>query len=403
MRSAYPDRVYYKWLVPVAAALVLWAAGYCGDGLTGAASMAGGKIAYAEEAADAPALITGIDVRRQEQDTLVTISGSKPLTYTAVKLQTPLKIMVDMPDCTMEKTMGPGGVDSDLVSEVTSQAIQKGEKNYLRVEIALRKDVTYTVNAELSNLVIRMTAAANPVQTVEAEAEAVTEVEPFAEAEAVAEAEAFGVEAAPVEEDLWAMEEIPETAEAEPWSLEIGSGASTEELMGIAEEAEVESALAIEAEPAVEETTAKELPERKITVPPLALPTKDDIQKMVKESITANMTAILSSIDIKEAVFATLTPLLKDSVEKVLWEVAPDLVEKMLKEMLKGSLESLTKEVEKVMVAGGAGKFIPTPWPAWRLSGFRPVVSSWAVRKRRKIAAAMKDPMRFARRVFGWA
>ncbi len=146
MRSAYPDRVYHKWLVPAAAALVLLAAGYCSDGLTGAASMAGGKIAYAEEAADAPALITGIDVSRQEQDTLVTISGSKPLTYTAVKLQAPLKIMVDMPDCTMEKTMGPGGVDSDLVSEVTSQAIQKGERNYLRVEIALKKDVTYTVN-----------------------------------------------------------------------------------------------------------------------------------------------------------------------------------------------------------------------------------------------------------------
>ena len=184
---------------------------------------------------------------------------------------------------------------------------------------------------------------------VEAEAEAVTEAEPFAEAEAVAEAEVFGIEAAPVEEDLWAMEEIPETAETEPWSLEIGTGASTEELIGIAEEAEVESALAIEAEPAVEETKAKEMPERKITVPEVALPTKDDIQKMVKESITANMTAILSSIDIKEVVFATLTPLLKDSVEKVLWEVAPDLVEKMLKEMLKGSLESLTKEVEKVI------------------------------------------------------
>ena len=184
---------------------------------------------------------------------------------------------------------------------------------------------------------------------VEAEAEAVTEAEPFAEAEAVAEAEPFGIEAAPVEEDLWAMEEIPETAEAEPWSLETGSGASTEELIGIAEEAEVEAALAIEAEPAVKEAASKEMPERKIAVPEVALPTKDDIQKMVKESITANMTAILSSIDIKEAVLATLTPLLKDSVEKVLWEVAPDLVEKMLKEMLKGSLESLTKEVEKVI------------------------------------------------------
>jgi hypothetical protein len=40
---------------------------------------------------------------------------------------------------------------------------------------------------------------------------------------------------------------------------------------------------------------------------------------------------------------------MKDSVEKILWEVAPDLVERMLKEMLKGALESLTKEVEKVI------------------------------------------------------
>jgi CheY-like chemotaxis protein len=181
------------------------------------------------------------------------------------------------------------------------------------------------------------------------EAEAVMEAEPFAEVEAVAEAEPFGIEAAPVEEDLWAMEEIPEAAEAEPWSLEIGSGASTEELIGIAEEAEVESALAIEAEPAVEETKTKEAPAKRVAVPEVALPTKDDIQKIVKEAITENMAALLSSIDIKETVLATLTPLLKDSVEKVLWEVAPDLVEKMLKEMLKGSLESLTKEVEKVI------------------------------------------------------
>jgi CheY-like chemotaxis protein len=182
-----------------------------------------------------------------------------------------------------------------------------------------------------------------------AEAEAVTETEAFAEAEAVAEAEPFGIEAAPVEEDLWAMEEIPETAEAEPWSLETGSGASTEELIGIAEEAEVESALAIEAEPAVEDMKTKAAVERKVAVPEVALPTKDDIQKMVKDSVTDSITALLSSIDIKQAVLTTLTPLLKDSVEKVLWEVAPDLVEKMLKEMLKGSLESLTKEVEKVI------------------------------------------------------
>jgi len=169
MRSAYPERVYYKWLVLAAAALALWGVGYHSDTLTTAGLTAGGSIAHAQETADAPARITGITVSRQEQDTQVTISGSRPLTYTVVKLQSPLKILVDIPDCTMEKTMGPGGIDSDLVSEVTSQALQKGEMTYLRVEIALKKDVTYTVNAELSDLVIRMTGSEAPATTAEQE------------------------------------------------------------------------------------------------------------------------------------------------------------------------------------------------------------------------------------------
>ena len=169
MRSAYPERVYYKWLVLAAAALALWGVGYHSDTLTTAGLAAGGSIAHAQEEADAPARITGITVSRQEQDTQVTISGSRPLTYTVVKLQSPLKIMVEIPDCTMEKTMGPGGIDSDLVSEVTSQALQKGERTYMRVEIALKKDVTYTVNAELSDLIIRMAGSGAPATTVEQE------------------------------------------------------------------------------------------------------------------------------------------------------------------------------------------------------------------------------------------
>jgi hypothetical protein len=61
------------------------------------------------------------------------------------------------------------------------------------------------------------------------------------------------------------------------------------------------------------------------------------------------MSSLVASLDIKETVLASLMPLMKDSVEKILWEVAPDLMERMLKEMLKGTLESLTKEVEKVI------------------------------------------------------
>ena len=169
MRSAYPERICHKWLVLAAAALALWGVGHHGDTVTGSALTAGGSIAHAEEAADAPARITGITVSRQEQDTQVTISGSRPLTYTVVKLPSPLKVLVDIPDCTMDRTMGPGAIDSDLVSEVTSQALQKGDRSYLRVEITLKQDVTYTVNTELSNVIIRMTGADAPAATAEKE------------------------------------------------------------------------------------------------------------------------------------------------------------------------------------------------------------------------------------------
>lgn len=164
------------------------------------------------------------------------------------------------------------------------------------------------------------------------------------DAEAIIEAEPLGVETSPLEEDLWAIEETPESEEIEAWPLE-ASEAGSVELISVAEEAEAE-AVSVAEQPVVEKPAPAE---RKVSVPDTELPSNTDLQNIFKESIDKNVSSLLSSVDIKQTVIATLTPLLKDSVEKILWEVAPDLVEKMLKEMLKGSLESLTKEVEKVI------------------------------------------------------
>lgn len=161
------------------------------------------------------------------------------------------------------------------------------------------------------------------------------------------EAEAVSPDEVSVEEDLWAAEEIPEVAEVEGWPVEEGADIGTEELLEIPEEVEVE------AEVAAEEITPpgeKAVPAGvKIGIPEVELPSKDELKDIFGNTVNEQISSLLSSLDIKEAILASLTPLLKDSVEKILWEVAPDLVERMLKEMLKGSLESLTKEVEKVI------------------------------------------------------
>ncbi len=163
--------------------------------------------------------------------------------------------------------------------------------------------------------------------------------------EGIFEAEAVGLEETPVEEDLWSMEEISETAEPAGWPEEEEAGAGTEELIEFAEEAEVgaEGRVAEETKPSLIEKVRPE--DVKIGVPEVEFPSKDEIEKIFEEKISS----FLSSIDLKEDILSALTPLLKDSIEKILWEVAPDLVERMLKDMLKGALESLTKEVEKVI------------------------------------------------------
>ncbi|MBI5639546.1 MAG: response regulator [Nitrospirae bacterium] len=167
------------------------------------------------------------------------------------------------------------------------------------------------------------------------------------EAEFEEKAEAVEVAA---EEDLWAMEEISATPE-EGFAAE----AAVEE-----EAAGIEAAFEIEEEElpkkpeyvaAAPEPVAEARPEarKEITVQEVAMPTREEILAMIERSVNEKVSSMIAGVDIKEILISSLAPSLKDSIEKILWELTPDLVEKMLKEVLKGSISSLTSEVEKVI------------------------------------------------------
>jgi CheY-like chemotaxis protein len=200
------------------------------------------------------------------------------------------------------------------------------------------------INASLT----MSSSAAEEVAEVEGiEAEAVgEEVFELAEeaAEAVEAGEAAGVAGA--EEDLWSMEEVPEIVE------EGGAGAvpeeeGLEETFEISEEAaSPEAALAAPAEeaerPASRAAGAALMPEA-------AVLSRDEMMAAFEKTVKESVSSFLSSLDIRDVLLASLAPAMKESAEKVLWEIAPELAEKMLKEILKGSLASLTSEVEKVI------------------------------------------------------
>ncbi len=186
-------------------------------------------------------------------------------------------------------------------------------------------------------------------------------VELAEEAEAVT---AEGVEVASAEEDLWAMEDIPAGSEA------VAAGVAEEEATGIEafELGEEEAAPALEAfaeaepekfvvpepvhiEPAREPISriAPSQPVREHAAPEVALPGREELEAIFRKSVDERVAAFLAGVDIKDALLASLAPAMKDSIDKVLWEVAPELVEKVVRETMKGAFSSLAKEIEKVI------------------------------------------------------
>ncbi len=209
---------------------------------------------------------------------------------------------------------------------------------------------------ESQELISKINAALTMASAGEGEAAfAGAAEEPFEiaeEAEEISDADE-GVEVADLEEDLWAMEEVDEASEEFP-----AEAVAEEDLL--ATEAEIELPEAEFPKVAVPETGVAQ-PEaeterlvtapaaREVAMPAVSLPSKEELLGVFEKTIRDRTSTFLPTMDIKEAMLASLMPALKDSIDKILWEIAPEIVEKMMREALKGSMASLTKEIEKVI------------------------------------------------------
>ena len=192
------------------------------------------------------------------------------------------------------------------------------------------------------NSALTMGAAGGPEEMPFAE----TEEEAIAIMEEAGETSgAEAVEMVGAEEDLWAMEgaseEIGELAEeVVPEEEETG----IEEAFEISDEAMFSSPAARIPEPFAQPAARAEF-----AMPEVAAPSKEEVLKLFDKAVREKVTAVLASSDIRDAVMASLASSMKESVEKILWEVTPELVEKMLKQVLAGSFSSLSGQIEKVI------------------------------------------------------
>ncbi|MDP3260108.1 MAG: response regulator [Thermodesulfovibrionales bacterium] len=210
---------------------------------------------------------------------------------------------------------------------------------------------------ESQELISKINAALVSASTMEETAEAVEAVE----------AEVFA-EAVGAEEDLWAMEAVEGVAVEAPAGIE---EVSAEEEVSIAQalEAAEQGAggfeVAEEAEAEAEEMTVEDIAVPPVfkeqvipapakiqvrkEIPEIQIPSKEELISLFKKAVDERVASALSAIDIKNVMLESLTPLLKDSIDKILWEMAPELTDKLVKEVLQSSLASLSKEIEKIM------------------------------------------------------
>ena len=165
MKSGLPLRGCNKTLKILMMFLILWGISTHIQEQFDFPSLLQEKIALAEEggALDEPSIVKGIEVTKQEKDSIVTIKASKPLTYTVVKLKKPLKIVVDIPDFTADTSIEPAKVNNGVINEIINKEIDKGGRKFCRIEIGLNKDADYEVSTKLSDLIIRIARPADLV------------------------------------------------------------------------------------------------------------------------------------------------------------------------------------------------------------------------------------------------
>ncbi|MDA8083524.1 MAG: response regulator [Nitrospiraceae bacterium] len=155
------------------------------------------------------------------------------------------------------------------------------------------------------------------------------------------------------EEDLWAMEDITETpdalaaeelTDADVFAAEAMPEVQAEDVFKEfpmpQPEPVIPAAAAVVAEPAAP---------REVRIQEVALPSREEITALIDRKVSEQASALFASLDLKDALLAALAPMLKDSIEKILWEMAPELVEKVTKETIKGAFSSISSEVEKVL------------------------------------------------------
>lgn len=156
-----------------------------------------------------------------------------------------------------------------------------------------------------------------------AEEEPVFDLAEEAEASTTAEVSASG------EEDLW-------------------------EIAGVGEDSGVVEAEVLEAEVVEEPMQAPPAQQAAAQMPRTApqapeVPGAEELVGVFREAVREKLAQLTNGLDVRKLLLEALVPDVKETVEKILWQVTPELAEKLLRDAVQESMGSLNKELENII------------------------------------------------------
>ena len=142
---------------------------------------------------------------------------------------------------------------------------------------------------------------------------------------------------AAIEEDLWAMESITEPGELEKILPKETAEIEKEDIYKAAEEIGV--SIGEKPRKTAPSFAEEAVPVEEAGILEAELPSKEELKEIFQNTLNSNISSLLSSLDMKEAVSSSLTSLLKDTIDKTLSEKVPEITERIMRDGLKGIFE----------------------------------------------------------------
>lgn len=140
--------------------------------------------------------------------------------------------------------------------------------------------------------------------------------------------------------------DVSASAEEDLWDIAVGG-----EDTGVVE-AEIIEAEVVE-EPLPQAAQAPKAMAQKPRQAPqgqaMELPGAEKLVGVFREAVMEKLAQITNGLDVRKLLLEALVPDVKETVEKILWQVTPELAEKLLRDAVQESMGSLNKELENII------------------------------------------------------